>query len=144
MSRVGSAVVFGCGVVGCISGAASGGRYSIALAVPGACVGLALGIIGYFGVVFPYVGWLIWYERMYHPTPMEKPPRLWAMLFLTAMIATLLLAAFVPWIVVGYWIRSARPNEVQHTDGGGITVFQRSTSHQPPRQVNGSLARKEV
>lgn len=101
MSTVAPVVAVGCGVVACISGAASGGRHSIALAALGACVGLALGIIGYFGVVFPYVGWLIWYEKMHHPTPLEKPPRLWAMLFLPTMITTLVLAVFVPWIVVG-------------------------------------------
>ena len=101
MSTIAPVVAVSCGIIASISGAASGARHSIALASLGAAVGLLIGILGYLGVVFPYVGWLAWYDKAYHPTPRDKPPRLWAMLFLPAMFTTLVLAAFVPWIVVG-------------------------------------------
>src|SRR5258707_316304 len=56
MSTVAPLVAVGCGVVAIVSGAASGGRHSIAFAAICACVGFVLGIASYFGVVFPYVG----------------------------------------------------------------------------------------
>jgi hypothetical protein len=104
MSKVAPVFAVGCGIIASISGAASGGRHSIVLASVGACVGLVLGIASYFGVVIPYVGWLIWHDKTYHPTPRDNPPRLWALFFLPAMFATLVLAALLPWIVIGLFV----------------------------------------
>lgn len=90
-----------CGFAGSVSGAASGARHPFLFAVAGGCLGLVLGIGSFWALVFPYVCWLIEYEKRHPPTAMYKQPRLWVYLFLPLMISTLVLAALMPWFVMG-------------------------------------------
>jgi hypothetical protein len=42
-----------------------------------------------------------------------------------------------------YLLRWARSEPAVAPDRGGMTAFRRSTSHQPPRQVNGIVSQQE-
>lgn len=101
MSTISPLVCVACGIAGGTSGAISGARQSLLLAAVGACIGVAIGIASFFGPVFPYVGWLILYEKRHHPDPMTQPPWLWASMFWPLMLLTLALALLVPWFVIG-------------------------------------------
>jgi hypothetical protein len=94
-------IAIACGFVGCVSGAASGARHSFLWGVAGGGLGFVLGIVSFFALVFPYVGWLVQYEKRHPTAAMNGPPRLWAYLFLPLMFATVILAALVPWFAIG-------------------------------------------
>ena len=58
-------------------------------------------LVSFFALVIPYVGFLILYEKWHRPTPINTPPRLWEYLYLPLMVAAVMLAAVLPWLVVG-------------------------------------------
>jgi hypothetical protein len=90
-----------CAIVGGISGANAGAAISPVWSIVGGGLGVVLGFASFLAVVIPYVGWLMWIKKRRHPVPLTQPPRLWINLFLPVMLSTLVLAAVVPWYVVG-------------------------------------------
>lgn len=94
-------VVYACGLLGCVSGAASGARHSLMLGVGGAVVGFVLGIVCFLALAFPYF-WCF--------TRVEMPERLFSMsplgkwLFVPVMAVILFAAALGPWFAVGLFV----------------------------------------
>jgi hypothetical protein len=88
-------VALACGVIGSVSGTASGARDSILMAIVGAVFGFFIGFGCFLALAIPYVWCLI---------ILETRPRLWTIwqyFFLPVMLAMLIVAALLPWYLVG-------------------------------------------
>jgi hypothetical protein len=96
--HVAEAVVYASGLLGCVSGAASGARHSLVLGIGGAVAGLDLGVVSFFALAFPYV-WC--FTRVEMPGRLFSMSRLGKWLFLPVMAVILLAAALGSWFAVG-------------------------------------------
>jgi hypothetical protein len=99
--QVAEAVLGASALFGCVSGAASGARESIALGVVGAGVGFVLGALCFFALEFPYL-WC--FTRVEMPGPCYSMTGLGKWLFFPLMAVILLAAAVLPWLAVGLFV----------------------------------------
>lgn len=85
-------------LAGCVSGIATGAQRSWLLAVAGGLVGLLTGIASFCAFTVPYAWWIIQWERRQDNRTVD-PPEIWRLLFLPAMIASVVTAGIVPYLL---------------------------------------------
>ena len=98
---VAEVVVYTCGMLGCVSGAASGFRHSFLLAGIGAGIGFVLGLASFIALAFPFM-WCC--TRIEMPEQIYSMTRLGKWLFFPVMVIILIVAALAPWFAVGLFL----------------------------------------
>ena len=94
-------VVYACGLMGCVSGAASGLRRSFIFGGLGAGIGFVLGIAIFLALAFPYM-WCFTRNEM--SEQIYSMSRLGKYLFFPVMVVILIFAALTPWFAVGLFV----------------------------------------